>query len=141
MTIPEAAKWGDIVMILVNDEVQADVYKRDIAPNLEAGNMLMFAHGFNIHFKQIVPPADVDVSMIAPKGPGHTVRSTYVNGKGVPCLIAVEQNATGDAYKLALAYAAGIGGARGGVMETTFQDETETDLFGEQACCAAAWWS
>ena len=122
MTIPEAAKWGDIVMILVNDEVQADVYKRDIAPNLEAGNMLMFAHGFNIHFKQIVPPADVDVSMIAPKGPGHTVRSTYVNGKGVPCLIAVEQNATGDAYKLALAYAAGIGGARGGVMETTFQD-------------------
>ena len=133
MTIPEAAKWGDIVMILVNDEVQADVYKRDIAPNLEAGNMLMFAHGFNIHFKQIVPPADVDVTMIAPKGPGHTVRSTYVNGKGVPCLIAVEQNATGDAYKLALAYAAGIGGARGGVMETTFQDETETDLFGEQA--------
>ena len=133
MTIPEAAKWGDIIMILVNDEVQADVYKKDIAPNLEAGNMLMFAHGFNIHFKQIVPPADVDVTMIAPKGPGHTVRSTYVNGKGVPCLIAVEQNATGDAYKLALAYAAGIGGARGGVMETTFQDETETDLFGEQA--------
>ena len=132
MTIPEAAKWGDIVMILVNDEVQADVYKRDIAPNLEAGNMLMFAHGFNIHFKQIVPPADVDVTMIAPKGPGHTVRSTYVNGKGVPCLIAVEQNATGDAYKLALAYAAGIGGARAGVMETTFHDETETDLFGEQ---------
>ncbi|RHR10454.1 ketol-acid reductoisomerase [Pseudoflavonifractor sp. AF19-9AC] len=133
MTVPEAAKWGDIVMILINDEVQADVYKKDIAPNLEAGNMLMFAHGFNIHFKQIVPPADVDVTMIAPKGPGHTVRSTYVNGKGVPCLIAVEQNATGDAYKLALAYAAGIGGARGGVMETTFQDETETDLFGEQA--------
>ena len=133
MTIPEAAKWGDIVMILVNDEVQAAVYQKDIAPNLEAGNMLMFAHGFNIHFKQIVPPADVDVTMIAPKGPGHTVRSTYVNGKGVPCLIAVEQNATGDAYKLALAYAAGIGGARGGVMETTFQDETETDLFGEQA--------
>ena len=133
MTVPEAAKWGDIVMILINDEVQADVYKKDIAPNLEAGNMLMFAHGFNIHFKQIVPPADVDVTMIAPKGPGHTVRSTYVAGKGVPCLIAVEQNATGDAYKLALAYAAGIGGARGGVMETTFQDETETDLFGEQA--------
>ena len=133
MTVPEAAKWGDIIMILVNDEVQAEVYKKDIAPNLSAGNMLMFAHGFNIHFKQIVPPADVDVSMIAPKGPGHTVRSTYVAGKGVPCLIAVEQNATGDAYKLALAYAAGIGGARGGVMETTFQDETETDLFGEQA--------
>ena len=95
--------------------------------------MLMFAHGFNIHFKQIVPPAGVDVSMIAPKGPGHTVRSTYVAGKGVPCLVAVEQNATGKALDLALAYAAGIGGARGGVMETTFQDETETDLFGEQA--------
>ena len=133
MSVPEAAKWADIVMILINDEVQADVYKQDIAPNLEAGNLLMFAHGFNIHFKQIVPPAGVDVSMIAPKGPGHTVRSQYVAGKGVPCLIAVEQNATGDAYKLALAYAAGIGGARGGVMETTFQDETETDLFGEQA--------
>ncbi|MGI5962185.1 MAG: ketol-acid reductoisomerase [Lawsonibacter sp.] len=133
MTVAEAAKWGDIVMMLINDEVQAEVYKKDIAPNLSAGNMLMFAHGFNIHFKQIVPPADVDVSMIAPKGPGHTVRSTYVAGKGVPCLIAVEQNASGDAYKLALAYAAGIGGARGGVMETTFQDETETDLFGEQA--------
>ena len=132
-TVADAAKWGDIVMILINDEVQADVYKKDIAPNLSAGNMLMFAHGFNIHFKQIVPPAGVDVSMIAPKGPGHTVRSQYVAGKGVPCLIAVEQNATGDAYKLGLAYAAGIGGARGGVMETTFQDETETDLFGEQA--------
>ena len=108
------------------------MYKRDIAPNLEAGNMLMFAPGFNIHFKQIVPPADVDVTMIAPKGPGHTVRSTYVNGKGVPCLVAVEQNATGNAYKIALAYIAGIGGARAGVMETTFHDETETDLFGEQ---------
>ena len=132
-TIEEAAQWGDIVMILINDEVQADVYKKDIAPNLEAGNALMFAHGFNIHFKQIVPPADVDVLMIAPKGPGHTVRSTYVNGKGVPCLLAVEQNATGKAYDIGLAYAAGIGGARGGVMETTFQDETETDLFGEQA--------
>ena len=133
MTVADAAKWGDIVMLLINDEVQADVYKKDIAPNLEAGNMLMFAHGFNIHFKQIVPPTGVDVAMIAPKGPGHTVRSQYVAGKGVPCLIAVEQNATGNAYKLGLAYAAGIGGARGGVMETTFQDETETDLFGEQA--------
>ena len=131
-TVAEAAKWGDIVMMLVNDEVQAAVYKKDIAPNLEPGNALMFAHGFNIHFKQIIPPADVDVLMIAPKGPGHTVRSTYVNGKGVPCLLAVEQNATGKAYDLGLAYAAGIGGARGGVMETTFQDETETDLFGEQ---------
>ena len=132
-TVAEAAKWGDIIMILVNDEVQAAVYAKDIAPNLEAGNALMFAHGFNIHFKQIVPPADVDVLMIAPKGPGHTVRSTYVNGKGVPCLLAVEQNATGKAVDIGLAYAAGIGGARGGVMETTFQDETETDLFGEQA--------
>ena len=132
-TVADTAKWADIIMILVNDEVQADVYKNDIAPNLEAGNLLMFAHGFNIHFKQIVPPAGVDVAMIAPKGPGHTVRSTYVNGKGVPCLVAVEQNATGKALDLALAYAAGIGGARGGVMETTFQDETETVLFGEQA--------
>ena len=95
MTVAEAAKWGDIVMILINDEVQAAVYKKDIAPNLEPGNALMFAHGFNIHFKQIVPPKDVDVLMIAPKGPGHTVRSTYVIGKGVPCLLAVEQDATG----------------------------------------------
>ena len=133
MTVPEAAKWGDIVMMLINDEVQAEVYKKDIAPNLEEGNAIMFAHGFNIHFKQIVPPANVDVLMIAPKGPGHTVRSTYVNGKGVPCLIAVHQDATGKAHDIGLAYAAGIGGARGGVMETTFKDETETDLFGEQA--------
>lgn len=132
-TVPEAAKWGDIVMMLVNDEVQADVYKKDIAPNLEAGKMLMFAHGFNIHFGRIVPPADIDVTMIAPKAPGHTVRSLYVAGKGVPMLMCVEQNATGKAYDLALAYAAGIGGARAGIMETTFKDETETDLFGEQA--------
>ncbi len=133
MTVAEAAKWGDVIMVLINDEVQAAVYQKEIAPGLEAGNMLMFAHGFNIHFKQIVPPADVDVVMIAPKGPGHTVRSLYASGKGVPCLLAVEQNATGQAYELGLAYAAGIGGARGGVMETTFKDETETDLFGEQA--------
>ena len=132
MSIPEASKWADIVMILINDEIQADVYKRDIAPNLEAGNALMFAHGFNIHFQQIVPPADIDVLMIAPKGPGHTVRSTYVNGKGVPCLLAIYQDYTGKAHDIGLAYAAGIGSARGGVMETTFQDETETDLFGEQ---------
>ena len=132
-TVAEAAKWGDVVMILVNDEAQAAVYKTDIGPNLEPGNALMFAHGFNIHFKQIVPPADVDVLMIAPKGPGHTVRSTYVAGKGVPCLLAVEQDATGKGHDIGLAYAAGIGGARGGVMETTFQSETETDLFGEQA--------
>ena len=130
MTVPEAAKWGDIVMMLINDEVQADVYKRDIAPNLEDGNALAFAHGFNIRYQQIVPPKGVDVFMAAPKGPGHTVRSTYVAGKGVPCLVAVEQNATGDAMKIALAYIAGIGGARAGIMETTFHDETETDLFG-----------
>ncbi len=132
-TAAEAAKQADIVMILINDEKQAKLYKDDIEPNLEAGNMLMFAHGFNIHFGQIVPPADVDVTMIAPKGPGHTVRSEYLAGKGVPCLVAVEQDATGKALDKALAYAAGIGGARAGVLETTFRTETETDLFGEQA--------
>ena len=132
-TAAEAAKMADIIMILINDEKQAAMYKESIAPNLEAGNMLMFAHGFNIHFGCIVPPADVDVTMIAPKGPGHTVRSEYQAGKGVPCLIAVQQNATGKAQDLALAYALGIGGARAGVLETTFRTETETDLFGEQA--------
>ena len=132
-TAAEAAKMADIIMILINDEKQADMYQKDIAPNLEAGNMLMFAHGFSINFGQIVPPADVDVTMIAPKGPGHTVRSEYLEGKGVPCLIAVEQDATGKAKELALAYALGIGGARAGVLETTFRAETETDLFGEQA--------
>ncbi len=132
MTPAEATKWADIIMILINDEAQADLYKNDIAPNLTDGKALAFAHGFNIRYGQIVPPAGVDVFMAAPKGPGHTVRSQYVAGKGVPCLVAVEQNATGNAYKLALAYIAGIGGARAGVMETTFHDETETDLFGEQ---------
>ena len=132
-TVAEAAQWGDIVMMLINDEVQAEVYKNDIAPYLTEGKALAFAHGFNIRYQQIVPPAGVDVFMAAPKGPGHTVRSTYVNGKGVPCLLAVYQDATGKAHDIGLAYAAGIGGARGGVMETTFQDETETDLFGEQA--------
>ena len=132
-TAAEAAKKADIIMILINDEKQADLYKKDIEPNLEAGNMLMFAHGFNIHFGCIVPPADVDVTMIAPKGPGHTVRSEYQAGKGVPCLIAVEQDATGKAQEIALAYALAIGGARAGVLETTFRTETETDLFGEQA--------
>ncbi len=129
----EAAKMADIIMILINDEKQAAMYKKDIEPNLEAGNMLMFAHGFNIHYQQIVPPADVDVCMVAPKGPGHTVRSEYQAGKGVPCLVAVHQDATGKALDLALAYALGIGGARAGVLETTFRTETETDLFGEQA--------
>ena len=132
-TSAEAAKKADIIMILINDEKKADLYKNEIEPNLEPGNMLMFAHGFNIHFGTIVPPADVDVTMIAPKGPGHTVRSEYLEGKGVPCLIAVEQDATGKAQDLALAYALGIGGARAGVLETTFRTETETDLFGEQA--------
>lgn len=132
-TAAEAAKKADIIMILINDEKQAAMYKKDIEPNLEDGNMLMFAHGFNIHFGQIVPPAYVDVTMIAPKGPGHTVRSEYEVGKGVPCLVAVEQDASGKALDKALAYAAGIGGARAGVLETTFRTETETDLFGEQA--------
>ena len=132
-TAAEAAKKADIIMILINDEKQAALYKNDIEPNLEEGNMLMFAHGFNIHFGQIIPPANVDVTMIAPKGPGHTVRSEYVAGKGVPCLVAVEQDATGKALDKALAYATGIGGARAGVLETTFRTETETDLFGEQA--------
>ena len=132
-TAAEAAKKADIIMILINDEKQAAMYKESIEPNLEAGNMLMFAHGFNIHFGTIVPPADVDVTMIAPKAPGHTVRSEYLAGKGTPCLVAVEQDATGKALELALAYALGIGGARAGVLETTFRVETETDLFGEQA--------
>lgn len=132
-TAAEAAKKADIIMILINDELQAKMYKESIEPNLEAGNMLMFAHGFNIHFNQIVPPADVDVTMIAPKGPGHTVRSEYQAGKGVPCLVAVHQDATGKALDKALAYALAIGGARAGVLETTFRTETETDLFGEQA--------
>ena len=132
-TAAEAAKKADIIMILINDELQAKMYKESIEPNLEAGNMLMFAHGFNIHFNQIIPPADVDVTMIAPKGPGHTVRSEYQAGKGVPCLVAVHQDATGKALELALAYSLAIGGARAGVLETTFRTETETGLFGEQA--------
>ncbi len=132
-TTAEAAKKADVIMFLINDELQADVYKNEIEPNLEEGNMLMFAHGFNIHFGTIKPPKFVDVTMIAPKGPGHTVRSEYQAGKGVPCLVAVEQDATGHALDKALAYALGIGGARAGVLETTFRTETETDLFGEQA--------
>lgn len=131
--VEEAAKKADIIMILVNDEHQADLYKEKIEPNLEAGNMLMFAHGFNIHFGCIVPPEDVDIAMIAPKGPGHTVRSEYLEGRGVPCLVAIERNSSGKALELALAYALAIGGARAGVLETSFKTETETDLFGEQA--------
>jgi ketol-acid reductoisomerase len=129
----DAARQADVIMVLVPDEQQARVYKESIEPNLTEGKTLAFAHGFNIHFKQIAPPTDVDVIMIAPKGPGHTVRSEYLEGKGVPCLIAVHQNASGKAYDTGLAYAAGIGGARAGVLETTFREETETDLFGEQA--------
>ncbi len=132
-TAAEAAKKADIIMILINDEKQAKMYNESIAPNLEPGNMLMFAHGFAIHFGQIVPPKDVDVVMIAPKGPGHTVRSQYQEGKGVPCLIAVEQDATGKAHDIGLAYALAIGGARAGVRETTFRVGTETDRVGEQA--------
>ena len=132
MTVAEATRAADIVMMLVNDERAADIYNESVAPNLSAGKAIAFAHGFNIRYQQIVPPADVDVFMAAPKGPGHTVRSQYVAGKGVPCLVAVEQNATGRALEVALAYIAGIGGARAGIMETTMHDETETDLFGEQ---------
>ena len=132
-TAAEAAKRADLIMILINDEKQAKLYKESIEPNLEPGKILAFAHGFNIHFQQIIPPKDVDVIMVAPKGPGHTVRSEYVAGKGVPCLAAVAQDASGQAFDIALAYAAGIGGSRAGVLETTFRMETETDLFGEQA--------
>lgn len=132
-TVSEATKEADVIMVLLPDEKQADVYKTEIAPYLTAGKTLAFAHGFNIHFAQIVPPSDVNVIMIAPKGPGHTVRSEYIEGKGVPCLIAVHQDATGKAKEIGLAYAMGIGGARAGVLETTFRVETETDLFGEQA--------
>lgn len=132
-TTSEAAKNADIIIILVPDEKQAKLYREEIEPYLEDGNALVFAHGFNIHYGQIVPPADVDVFMVAPKGPGHMVRRTYTEGSGVPCLIAVEQDYSGKAKDLALAYANGIGGARAGVLETTFKDETETDLFGEQA--------
>ena len=132
-TAAEAAKKADIIMILINDEKQAKLYKESIEPNLEEGNVLAFAHGFNIHFGCIKPPKNVDVIMIAPKAPGHTVRSEYQAGKGTPCLIAVEQDASGEAWDIGLAYAAGIGGAHAGVLETTFRTETETDLFGEQA--------
>ncbi len=132
-TAADAAAEADLIMILINDEKQGDLYKQSIEPNIKAGKALVFAHGFNIHFGQIVPPADVDVFMVAPKGPGHTVRTQYQEGRGVPCLIAVHQDATGRAKDYALAYSAGIGGARAGILETTFKEETETDLFGEQA--------
>lgn len=133
MDTAEAAKAADIIMILVPDQIQQEVYDQSIKPNLEEGNVLMFAHGFNIIFNQIVPPKNVDVIMVAPKGPGHTVRSQYNEGKGVPSLIAIHQDASGKAKEYALAYAAGIGAGRAGILETTFREETETDLFGEQA--------
>ena len=133
LSVEEATKAADIIMILIPDEKQAAMYKESIEPNLTAGKTLAFAHGFNIHFGCITPASDINVIMIAPKAPGHTVRSEYQVGKGTPCLIAVQQDATGDAWDLGLAYAAGIGGARAGVLETTFRQETETDLFGEQA--------
>ncbi|MDJ0615690.1 MAG: ketol-acid reductoisomerase [Calothrix sp. MO_192.B10] len=131
--VADAAKAADLIMVLLPDEVQKSVYKHDIEPNLKPGNVLAFAHGFNIHFGQVVPPADVDVIMVAPKGPGHLVRRTYEQGQGVPCLFAVYQNASGQARDRAMAYAKGIGGTRAGILETTFREETETDLFGEQA--------
>lgn len=132
-TVSDAVKESDLIMILLPDEKQAAVYKDYIEPNLSEGNVLMFAHGFNIHYGQITPPVNVDVVMVAPKGPGHTVRSQYQEGRGVPCLIAIDQNYSGKSKEYALAYAKGIGGARAGILETTFKDETETDLFGEQA--------
>ncbi|MGL5353095.1 MAG: ketol-acid reductoisomerase [Clostridium sp.] len=132
-TVANAAKAADVIMILVPDEKQRAIYEAGIAPYLEEGNALVFAHGFNIHYTQIVPPANVDVFMVAPKGPGHMVRRTYTEGSGVPCLIAIHQDYSGKAKDYALAYANGVGGARAGILETTFKDETETDLFGEQA--------
>ncbi len=131
--VTEAVRAADVIMVLVPDQVQHGLYEEAIGPNLTAGKTLMFAHGFNIHFGQILPPPDVDVSMVAPKGPGHLVRRTYSQGGGVPCLVAVQQDASGQAFQRGLAYAKGIGGARAGVLETTFREETETDLFGEQA--------
>ncbi len=132
-TIPDAVAWADVIMVLLPDQNQKAVYDKDIAPNLKSGNTLAFAHGFNIHYKQIVPPEDVNVMMIAPKSPGHLVRRTYLEGAGVPCLIAVHQNPSGKTKDLALAWAKGIGGTKAGVIETNFKYETETDLFGEQA--------
>ncbi len=132
-TVPEAVQWADVIMILLPDQNQKAVYDAEIGPNLKSGDTLAFGHGFNIHYKQIVPPADVNVMMIAPKGPGHLVRRTFLEGSGVPCLIAVNQDPAGNTKDLALAWAKGIGGARSGVIETNFKDETETALFGEQA--------
>ena len=133
MTPAEAAAWADVIMMLTPDELQADIYNADIGPNMKAGAAIAFAHGLNVHFNLIEPRSDIDVFMIAPKGPGHTVRSEYQRGGGVPCLVAVHQNPSGNALEVALSYASAIGGGRSGVIETTFQEECETDLFGEQA--------
>ena len=132
-TVSDAVKWGDIIMVLLPDQVQKQVYDNEIAPYLKPGSTLAFGHGFNIHYKQIVPPADINVMMIAPKSPGHLVRRTYLEGRGVPCLIAVNNDHSGNTKDVALAWAKGIGGTKAGVIETNFKDETETDLFGEQA--------
>lgn len=133
MSIENAVKYADIVQILIPDELQAEVYEKQIKPNMRAGQYLMFSHGFNIHYKKIVAPKDINVIMVAPKGPGHTVRSQYVEGKGVPSLIAIYQDPTGDSKEVSLSYASAIGAGRAGIIETTFKEETETDLFGEQA--------
>src|SRR5919201_2130145 len=133
MTPAEGAKWADIVMVLTPDELQSDIYNADLGPNMRPGSALAFAHGLNVHFNLITPRSDIDVFMIAPKGPGHTVRSEYLRGGGVPCLVAVAQDATGNAHDIALAYASGVGGGRSGIIETNFREECETDLFGEQA--------
>jgi ketol-acid reductoisomerase len=132
MTPADAAKWADVMMVVTPDELQAQLYRDDLAPNMKKGAALAFAHGLNIHFKLVEPRADLDVFMIAPKGPGHTVRSEYVRGGGVPCLVAVHQNASGNALEIALSYASAIGGGRSGIIETSFKEECETDLFGEQ---------
>ena len=133
LDVAEAAKWADVIMLLVPDELQADIYKEHLAPNMKKGAALMFAHGLNVHFNLIEPRDDLDVGMVAPKGPGHTVRGEYQKGGGVPCLIAVHQDKSGNAHDLFLSYASAIGGGRSGVIETTFREECETDLFGEQA--------
>jgi ketol-acid reductoisomerase len=132
-TPAEVAKWADVIVLLAPDTAQAAIFKNDIEPNLKAGDALFFGHGLNIHFGLITPPANVTIGMVAPKGPGHLVRRQFVDGKGVPCLVAIEQDPTGEGLALALSYAKGIGGTRAGVIRTTFKDETETDLFGEQA--------
>jgi ketol-acid reductoisomerase len=133
MTVAEAAKWADVIMVLTPDELQSDIYKADIADNIRPGAALLFAHGLNVHFGLIEPRADIDVLMVAPKGPGHTVRGEYLKGGGVPCLIAIHQDASGNAHDIGLSYASAIGGGRSGIIETTFKEECETDLFGEQA--------